>query len=141
MKTQHNFIFETDFWIVFLHPDQKYLGRCVVELKRECGDLADLIPEEADDFILAARKLETAARKAFSATMFNWTCLMNRAYLEQAPKPQMHWHFRPRYDHAVNFSGTVFVDPEFGHHYSLEVDKLDKELLNEVANSLRRAVI
>ena len=140
MESQNNLIFETEFWKIFLHPDQKYLGRCVVDLKRECGNLADLKPDEIVDFISVAKKLENGAKKAFSATMFNWTCLMNRAYLEEIPNPQVHWHFRPRYDHDVSFSNMVFTDPEFGHHYSLETNKLPKESLMEIASLLRRAI-
>ena len=52
--------------------------------------------------------------------MFNWTCLMNNAYQEPSPNPHVHWHFRPRYKHAVNINGVEFNDSEFGHHYSRE---------------------
>jgi diadenosine tetraphosphate (Ap4A) HIT family hydrolase len=82
------------------------------------------------------KKLEKALLKAFNATMFNWTCLMNNAYLEKPPKPHIHWHFRPRYEHPVNFGGMTFFDKEFGRHY-----KVDSERCGRVPNSIRKKII
>lgn len=49
--------------------------------------------------------------------MFNWSCLMNFAYRNDPPDPQVHWHFRPRYKHPVDFAGEKFEDRAFGSHY------------------------
>lgn len=113
-------IFETKFWKIIIASDQAYLGRCYVTLKRHCGDLAKLENSEWSDFIELVKKLESVLKKSFNATMFNWTCLMNNAYQNDPPNPHVHWHFRPRYNHKVEFAGEVFEDPEFGHHYSRE---------------------
>lgn len=113
-------ILETPLWEVILMEDQRYLGRCVLVLKRSCGDLAELKQEEILDFFDLVKKLEAALRKTFDATMFNWGCLMNDAYQETPPNPQVHWHFRPRYNHPVQFAGQTFTDPNFGHHYLRE---------------------
>ncbi|MDD5568988.1 MAG: HIT family protein [Candidatus Pacebacteria bacterium] len=114
----NNEVFETEYWKVFLMPNQTYLGYCSVSLKRrDCGDLADMTNDEIIDFLKLAKKLESAIKKAFGATMFNWTCLMNLAYQNNPPTPHMHWHFRPRYDHKVTFAGLEFVDQFFGQHY------------------------
>ncbi len=114
---KQNLVFETPYWKIFLKDEQNYLGRCVVILKRECGDLADLDTDEILDFFDVVKKLENLLRKTFNATMFNWTCLMNHSYLENPPQPQVHWHFRPRYDHPVEFAQNIFKDPNFGKHY------------------------
>ncbi len=113
----NNIILETDYWSVELIKDQLYLGRCVVLLKRECGNLAGINENEILDFLNLVKKLETLFKKTFNATMFNWTCLMNNAYKETEPKPQIHWHFRPRYRENVEVEGYTFKDPNFGHHY------------------------
>lgn len=106
-------------------PDQTYFGRCVVVLKRKCGDLADVTNEEMIDLLEnVVRKLESAFRKAFGATMFNWACLMNNAYQEKPPDPQVHWHLRPRYDRIVEFEGETFVDSDFGHHYERHTERV-----------------
>lgn len=132
-------LFETDHWRVDLAEDQRYLGRCYVSLKRSCGDLADVTEEEMLDFLAVVRRFETLMREAFGATMFNWGCLMNDAYQEADPKPQVHWHVRPRYAVAATVAGETFEDPNFGHHYVRE--KADKrevspEMLEAIAAEL-----
>ncbi|MDO8571847.1 MAG: HIT family protein [bacterium] len=134
-----NIIHESLHWRVILMPDQTYLGRSVVVLKRKCGDLAEVTHEEILDFMdSVVIRLENAFRVAFGATMFNWTCLMNNAYLEEIPDPQVHWHFRPRYRKPVEFEGELFSDQNFGHHYELDVEKLiSKELREEIVKKVQ----
>lgn len=111
-------LFETEFWNIELSPDQAYLGRCRISLKRNCGHLSELTPHEWSEFHEHIVKvLENAFTKAFGATMFNWTCLMNNAYKNTPPTPHIHWHFRPRYQSDVTFSDMVFQDTEFANHY------------------------
>jgi diadenosine tetraphosphate (Ap4A) HIT family hydrolase len=134
-------IFETKFWKVVIAPDQAYLGRCYVILKRHCGDLAELENSEWSDFIEIVKKVESALKKSFNATMFNWTCLMNNAYRNDPPNPHVHWHLRPRYNHKVEFAGEVFEDPEFGHHYSRErkqeiSDVVKKKIVDRIKENL-----
>lgn len=135
-----NLIFQTEHWRIILKPDQKYLGKCVVRLKRKCGDLAELTQEEILDFLEVVKKTESLFRKTFNATMFNWTCLMNNAYQLPNPDPQIHWHFRPRYNHQVKFGDEVFVDPNFGHHYlSLDIEEvLPREVLDKIVVELQK---
>jgi len=111
-------IYNSRLWQIALAPEQSYLGRCYVTLKRHTGDLADLSSDEILDFKELAENLENALKKSFNATMFNWSCLMNDAYQKKKPEPHVHWHFRPRYKEKVSFAGRIFEDSEFGHHYS-----------------------
>ncbi len=115
----------------------------MVILKRPCGDLADLTDEEFIDFKNVVQRLESAARQAFTATMFNWSCLMNLAYRKKPSNPQVHWHFRPRYDHIVTVDGKEFQDPNFGSHYLQdEGDEIapSEKILQEIAVILKRYV-
>lgn len=136
-------IFETTYWRVFLMPNQAHLGYCSVSLKRrDCGDLVNITTEEILDFFQLAKKLENALRKAFNATMFNWSCLMNLAYQNSPPTPHVHWHFRPRYNHGVTFAGLEFLDPSFGQHYDWPPierdvdDRVRKEIIDEIKKSM-----
>ncbi len=106
----------------------------MVILKRHSGDLAKLKKEEWEEFIELVKKLESALRKSFDASMFNWTCLMNGAYQEKNPKPHVHWHFRPRYGHKVEIANLVFEDLEFGHHY-------DRTKKREISEKVRNIII
>lgn len=133
MSTEPDFIYETAQWKVFLALDQTYLGRSIVTLKRSCGDLADVTPEELADFLTVVKAMEAAMREAFGATMFNWACLMNHHYQNDPPDPQVHWHLLPRYDHQVEFAGLTFVDADFGNHYSRGSDR-------EVGPDVRRSI-
>ncbi len=93
------------------------------------------------DFLALVRKLETLCRKTFGATMFNWTCLMNNAYQNSPPEPQVHWHFRPRYDAPVKVAGKTFEDPNFGYHYlrGSENDRIESpEILQTILAELRK---
>src|SRR3989344_516260 len=118
VEKPNNFIFETKYWEVYLSSDQYYLGRCVIVAKRDVGEMSLLTDEEWLDFANLVRNIESGFKKALGATMFNWTCLMNGAYQEKDPHPQVHWHLRPRYAKPVEFAGQKFEDKEFGHHYA-----------------------
>jgi diadenosine tetraphosphate (Ap4A) HIT family hydrolase len=139
-ETKKYVVHETNYWLVNLaNNDQTYLGRCYVTLKRPCGDLADLTPDELTDFLAVVKTLERATAKAFGATMHNWGCLMNNAYRETEPKPQVHWHFRPRYRNAVQFAGENFTDTAFGNHYLREPRRpVSEEVASQIISALKQ---
>ena len=107
-------IAETDYWEIFLAPSQRYLGTCVISLKRRCEDLKDLYLEEWVDFGKLVESMELANKKTFNADLFNWSCLKNSVFRNNNPKPHIHWHFIPRYKKPVVFEGLEFNDPDFG---------------------------
>ena len=79
-EDKESLIFKTKYWRINLADDQYYLGRCYITLNRHLGDLADLSKEELLDFLELVKIIESAIRKSFNATLFNWGCLMNNAY-------------------------------------------------------------
>lgn len=107
-------LFETEYWIIFLAPNQSNIGTCVIALKRRCGALKCLKDEEWLDFGRLVKILESSLKKAFRPVMFNWGALMNADYLFENPYPHVHWHFIPRYNEKVQFEGLVFEDKCFG---------------------------
>lgn len=138
LKNAERVVFENKTWIVSLSPDQGYLGRCFVMLKRHCGALSELTPSDWADFTEVVNRLEPALKKAFGATMFNWGCLMNNAYKEQNPQSHIHWHFRPRYSKKVEFCGLVFEDPNFAHHYDSKYKKeVSAENLEKISEKIK----
>lgn len=108
-------IAETEYWEIFLAPSQRYLGTCVVSLKREVGELKDLKTEEWADFGNLVGAMELANRKIFNADLFNWSCLKNSVFRKNNPQPHVHWHFIPRYENPIAFEGLEFDDPDFGY--------------------------
>lgn len=144
MTEDRSKIFETPYWEIFLNNDQLYLGRSVVLLKRDCGDLSGLSSEEATDFFEVVKKLESLMRETFNATMFNWTCMMNDAYKTKPPHPQVHWHCRPRYEHGVNLGEQTFEDPNFAHHYKREAEMarvVTGEVLSMINDALQEKLV
>lgn len=119
-----NVFLETEYWFVTLaEKDQRYLGRSYVSLKRSCDAFSGITEEEMLDFLALVQKFEALLKEELGATMFNWSCLMNNAYQEDNPEPQVHWHVRPRYQHKVVIGGKEFIDTEFGYHYDRNPEK------------------
>ena len=135
-------VLETKFWKAILINEQAYLGRCVVLLKRDCANLSSLTSGEWQDFHEnIIKRLESALKNAFGATMFNWSCLMNNAYQEENPKPYVHFHFRPRYKDRVIFKGEEFLDSEFGYHYNPKGKHIvSTKTLKEIFEKIKRCL-
>jgi diadenosine tetraphosphate (Ap4A) HIT family hydrolase len=114
---EYVFVNETPDWVVSLAPNQSLLGRCVVRLRRHAESVAQLTDTEVLSFRNLLASLEQAAKAAFGATMFNWSCYMNFAYRKQPPEPHVHWWLVPRYAHSVVFWNMQFEDPHFGSPY------------------------
>jgi len=132
-----NFIFQTDYWIVFLAPNQSNIGTCVVALKRHYGNLAGLKSEEWVDFGEIVQKLESALKKAFNTSIFNWESLMNADYLQKQPDPHVHWHFIPRYNHKIQFNDLIFEDPDFGHMKSRPIRKIPDNIREKIIEKIK----
>jgi diadenosine tetraphosphate (Ap4A) HIT family hydrolase len=132
---------ETRYWRVVLAPNQYLVGRCVIHLKRHCGDVADTTPDEIVEWLTIVNTVERALRTAFDATMFNWSCYMNHSYREDPPAPHIHWWAVPRYNHHVTIGNWIFRDPDFGNPYDhyrwLEVPR---EIHQQIASRIQRAI-
>ncbi|MDI9618944.1 HIT family protein [Methanothermobacter sp.] len=130
------YLYERKRWVVFLAPNQSNLGTCVVALKRREEFLGNLKKDEWDEMFLIISELENAVRKAFGAAMFNWGVLLNSFYRENAPPPQLHWHFIPRYRGEVIVNGEVFDDPFFGYMRPRPPKNISEETLKEIRNKM-----
>lgn len=105
---------QTDHWHILLNPDQQNLGKSLVVLKDDKESLAELSPEEWKEFGVIVKALERAITSEFHPTHFNWQCLMNNAYGENAQdKPHVHWHVSPRYAEPVIVDGYKFTDENY----------------------------
>ncbi|MBE2900390.1 HIT family protein [Methanothermobacter thermautotrophicus] len=130
----------TRHWIIYLAPSQRYLGACVVALRRKCRDLSELSGEEWADFAGVLRGLESALRELFNPDLFNWSCFKNSAFRSEDPDPEVHWHFHPRYRRSVSFAGETFIDREFGHiPLPIEV-KVPGPVMDELEGIMREMI-
>lgn len=127
---------ETKYWEIFLAPSQRYLGTCVISLKREVGDLKDLKTEEWDDFGYLVEAMELANKETFNADLFNWSCLKNSVFRKDNPMPHIHWHFIPRYKNPVVFEGLEFDDPDFGFFARAITKKIPENVRTKLMKTL-----
>lgn len=134
-------VYQTTFWRAVLAPNQCLVGRCIVHLKRHCGDVAETTPDELLEWLNVVRVMEAALRQAFGATMFNWSCYMNLSYREDPPNPHIHWWLVPRYNHTVRVGDITFEDPLFGGPYDhfMRLD-VPKEARQQIVERLQQAI-
>ncbi len=104
-----------DYWQIFLAPSQRYLGTCVIGLKRHCSSLAELEDVEWTEFSRIVREMEFVLDDIFKPVLFNWSCFKNATFRFKNPNPEVHWHLIPRYKYEVEFHGIKFEDPDFGY--------------------------
>ena len=105
------------FEVVFTEWCQEFPGQCIISCNKE--SLSSLTPEDWVEF--------------FSATMFNFACLMNNAYRDNAT-PHVHFHFIPRYQGKVSLLGHTYIDKHFGYNmwkWSLSKFKAQKDIFSK----------
>jgi len=102
------------YWTVFIHQNQGYLGRCVIWCKRENAlDLTDATPEEQKELFVILNELRNAIQKAFQPDWLNYSFLGNETR-------HLHGHFVPRYAKPKAFEGITFKDELYGHNYKTD---------------------
>lgn len=131
-------LYATKYWNMYLISEQSYLGRGRLELKAQKPTLSDLSDAEWQDLGVAVRRYEELLKRTFSATMFNWTCMMNNAFGGHAVEPaHVHFHVRPRYKNSVELAGHTFEDPTFGAYYDRSrKEYVDQSLFDAIFNKL-----
>lgn len=123
------------YWGVYVHENQSYLGRCVVWCKRENAlDLADATPEEQKELFFILNDLRKASKKCFNPDWVNYAFLGNETR-------HLHGHFLPRYAQPKKFEGVIFEDKLYGHNYKTDHDfVVPEEILQKIKTALSEAL-
>lgn len=101
-------------WSIFLHPNQGFLGRCVIWCNREDAlDLTDATVEEQEELFVILNGLQKAIQKIFQPDLLNYAFLGNE-------KRHLHGHVIPRYAKPKEFEGITFKDERYGHNYQTD---------------------
>ncbi|MEA2035901.1 MAG: HIT family protein [Nanoarchaeota archaeon] len=122
-------------WIVYLHPNQYYLGRCIIRLKRHLEDFFDINDAELKEVFEITKEFRGAIKGLFGADMINYATLGNIIR-------HVHLHFIPRYSRKVSFSGFVFEDKRWGQNY-VPYDKefrVSKEVTISIRDNIKNKV-
>lgn len=101
---------EYEYWKIFIHPNQYYLGRMMIALKRHIEDLTEINSSERNELFDVLGNLRRAIITLFEANLFNYASLGNETR-------HLHIHFIPRYDHEVIFDGIKFKDENWNKNY------------------------
>jgi diadenosine tetraphosphate (Ap4A) HIT family hydrolase len=145
LLTTEGVVLDFYYWRVLVSRDQGYLGRCMIIARDHAADESGIDEQAALEFHWIKIAFEEAVRTAFGARICNWTQLSNDAFQDEDPKPHLHHHVRPRYEHPVEFAGTRFEDPNWGHMYDLDqrwnIDETleGPELKEQIAAQIREA--
>lgn len=131
---------ETEYWIIFLAPSQRYLGTCVVSLKRQCRDLMELNADEWVEFGKIVKIMEKALEETLNPSLFNWSCFKNAAFRAKNPKPEIHWHFIPRYKDSVEYHAITFNDPDFGYVPQPIAREIPSDVMDDLFDLIKSAM-
>ena len=122
---------EYEYWTVYLHHNQAYLGRTYIALNRT-GSLdayKDTTPEERKELESIIKKLQKVLNNLYNPDIYNYATFGN-TWL------RCHWHMIPRYRNARAIDGQEFTDENWGKNYapynrSFEVSKEIFEQINK----------
>lgn len=107
-------LYKDKYWtVIFVEWCQEYPGQCIISSTKE--SLSSLTSEEWSRLGEIEKELERITKKLFNATMYNFACLMNNAYRDNK-KPNVHFHFIPRYKEKVNLFNKKYIDRHFGYN-------------------------
>ena len=123
-----------NFWNLYLHDNQCYLGRLVVVHKNETPtDLFDLGQNELQELYLIVNQSKRALKALFSPDRMNYASLGN-VY------PILHVHIIPRYKNPRVYGEICFTDKNWGKNYA-PYDKefrIPNHLLDQLKEDIRR---
>ncbi len=136
MISENLIVLETGCWTVSLFPNQCYLGRVQITLRRDCeGWLVDLTPPEWHDLRTVFERVQRVEDRLFAPDRFNLKQLGNQWH-------QVHVHLIPRYETPRTWAGVTFTDARWGDDpYPEAASPLDAPATQELADFLRSAFI
>lgn len=104
-------------WTLYLHADQRYLGRAYLWLRRPgtMQRLTDLEDEELQHLALLTKKYEVALQTLWRPDHINYAWLGNEVHVHGG---HGHMHLVPRYKHPRDFAGLNFVERNWGKNYA-----------------------
>jgi diadenosine tetraphosphate (Ap4A) HIT family hydrolase len=133
---------EYDYWTLFLHGNQYYLGRAYVWLNRpgEMQRLSSLAPAARDElFGTVLSSYEFAVAQLFGPEHMNYAWLGNDFSAHQG---HGHMHLIPRYSRVVQFCGREFRDERWGKNYAPSPAlELPHDDLFAIRDAIRRKLI
>ncbi|MEM0083925.1 MAG: HIT family protein [Candidatus Methanomethylicia archaeon] len=124
-------IYEGRYWKITLNPNQYYLGRSMIILKRHLEDPLELSDDELMELISLTKTFVKVLKKIFQPDLFNYAMLGNIVR-------HLHLHIIPRYKTERIFEGIKFVDENWGkHYYPYPQMEIKLEILQKIVDKIK----
>lgn len=122
------------YWTVLIHPNQCYLGRCMVKLNRHVVDLFDTTHEERNELFLIVTMLRDALREIFKPDLLNYSSAGNLV-------EHLHLHVIPRYKFKRVYEGAEFTDENWGKNYATSREhEVPGEVMKKMISEIRQRI-
>ena len=125
-----------NFWEIYLHDPQYYLGSVFIRAMRNGElDMLDMTDEELQEFMLIARKTKKALSDLFQPDRFNYANLQNKVN-------HLHIHIIPRYKEPREYGGYLFRDEQWGECFYPYDENLviDNHVLLSLCRDINKAI-
>lgn len=133
-KVNDYIIYESDYWIWSLRPDQATIGSGVLSLKREATQLSELNSKEFMDLENIIKVIESTLEKSFNYDIMNYLMLM-------MVDKHVHYHVVPRYEKNIMFDKKEWIDKGWPALPILQGtmvnDKEAESIINEIKNNIK----
>jgi len=129
-KTEELKIFETEYWLWSLRPQQITLGAGILSLKRECHNLHELTQEEFSDLKNIIKVLEINIKQLFNYNVMNYLMLM-------MVDKHVHYHVIPRYEKEIKLFGDIWTDKSWPGVPNLTGEVLETDELMKISSFIK----
>lgn len=127
-------IFETNYWVWSLRPQQVTLGAGILSLKRECSAFSQLKSEEYKDLENVIKINENTLKSLFNYDIMNYLMLM-------MIDKQVHFHIIPRYENKFEYFNVTWEDLSWPRPPSLDAEPLEIDTLKMIASHIKNNLI
>lgn len=141
MSYEQNLVRSYNYWDLFLHPDQRYLGRCYAWVGRDTPmlDLTDLTKSEHDElFKKVIPEWKGAAEFLWRPDLYNYAWLGNGV---EEHGGHGHMHLIPRYKHSKTCYKHRFEDMRWGRNYApYDPFPVSAQLMRVIRDDIKQAM-
>lgn len=130
-----------NYWTVYLHPNQSYLGRVYVILNRHGpGDTTELTAEEWKESKEIMDRLTKVLKSLYNPNFFSYLVLQNK------DRNHFHFHIMPRYKEKREKYGEEFKDEMWGEGeipsgpIPSPKNKPGEEVLNKIIEDIKKGL-
>ena len=124
-------LFESEYWIVSLRPQQPTLGSLVLSAKGDCTVFSDLSKEETEELSMVFKLIEMKLKQVFDYDKINYMALM-------MIDNHVHFHIIPRYSASRIFGDHEYIDKTWPKPPDILLNIVEAAALNNLYDELKK---